>query len=250
MYRSLFYLLLIFGITNQINAKSPPSNGKVLFVLSNAHYYGNSDINTSNHFAEIVLPYDEFYLAGYDVDFVSPNGGQVPIGYINYSYSTIERYLYDLNFMSKLKHTYSPSEIDPLDYKAIFFVGGGSSMFQVPDNKEIQTIARTIYENNQGVISSICHGVAGILNIKDSAGKYIINGKEINGFPDAFEDKEANYYKEFPFSIDAQAKKNGAKFSFSSEGWDGYYIVNDRIVTGQDPTSARPMVKEIIKLLN
>jgi len=47
---------------------------KILFVVSNAYFYGDSDINTGNHFAEIVFAYDVFQEAGYAVDFVSPQG--------------------------------------------------------------------------------------------------------------------------------------------------------------------------------
>ena len=37
----------------------------ILIVTSNQHTYGNSNINASNHFAEIVLAYDVFVKNGY-----------------------------------------------------------------------------------------------------------------------------------------------------------------------------------------
>ena len=59
--------------------------GKVLFVVSNQKTYGNTNLKTSNHFGEIVYAYDVLINAGYQVDFVSPNGGKVLFGYLNKS---------------------------------------------------------------------------------------------------------------------------------------------------------------------
>ena len=55
---------------------------KILIITSNQKTC-KYEINTSNHFAEIVLAYDEFVNAGYDVDFLSPKGGKIWVGYIN-----------------------------------------------------------------------------------------------------------------------------------------------------------------------
>ena len=52
---------------------------KILFVTSNQHTYGNTNKNTANHFGEIVLAYDVFIKNGYNVDFISPKGGAIPI---------------------------------------------------------------------------------------------------------------------------------------------------------------------------
>ena len=67
---------------------------KILFVTSNQHTYGNTNINASNHFAEIVLAYDIFVKNGCIVHFVSPKGGAIPIGYIATSDSIQKKYLY------------------------------------------------------------------------------------------------------------------------------------------------------------
>lgn len=224
---------------------------KVLFVTSNAKYYGTSNIETTNNFPEIVYAYHEFVSAKIEVDFVSPNGGRVPIGYIHSSNAILQKYLFDATLSRKLKNTLKPAEVDRNAYKAIYFVGGGSAMFDVPENETIQKIAQHIVEDNNGILSAICHGTAGIVNIKNSHGRPIIDGKKITGFPDAFEDTTATYYKEFPFSINKAITSQGASFEYSDEGWDGFYILENNIVTGQDPSSAHLVAKAIIKeLLN
>lgn len=246
----LLYLILLFtGCSNPPNTDSKTSEGKILFIVSNQHYYGDTTINAANHFAEIVFAYDVLADNGYQIDFVSPDGGAIPIGYLATSDSIQKKYLYDFDFMDKLKNTLSPEAINTSAYKAVYYVGGGSAMFGVPENKPIQNIAMSIYDNN-GVISAICHGTAGIVNLKTKDGNYLYQDKEVNGFPDLFENKEATYYKTFPFSIEETIKNRGGKFSYSEEGWDNYYKTDGRLITGQDPTAAASVAKQIINTLN
>jgi len=241
-------ILLSTGCSNSTNNDEEFSEEKILFIVSNQHYYGNTDMNTANHFAEIVLAYDVLANNGYQVDFVSPKGGAIPIGYLATSDSIQKKYLYDFDFMDKLKNTKTPEIINASDYKAVYYVGGGAAMFGVPENKTIQNITMSIY-NNKGIVSAVCHGTAGIVNLKTEDGSYLYQGKQVNGFPDLFENKDANYYKTFPFSIEEIIKERGGKFSYSKNGWDNYYKTDGRLITGQDPTAAATVAKEIIKAL-
>lgn len=249
MYRSTskFYLV-IMGILFSSWLTSVYAQKKVLFVTSNQDFYGNTKISTSNHFEEIVIPYAIFIKAGYTVDFISPKGGAIPIGYINSSDSIQKKHLYDAFFMDKLAHTLKPSDIKTEEYGAIFFNGGGAAMFGVAENQTIQNIARKIYNQN-GVVSAICHGTAGLAYLKDDTGKSLYHGKKITGFPDKFESKEKEYYKTFPFAIDQAIKNNGGNFVYSEKGWDSFVVVDGRFVTGQDPSSGTKMAQEIITLM-
>ena len=221
---------------------------KILFVTSNQHFYGNTTISTSNHFEENVVPYDVFRKAGYQVDFISPKGGAIPIGYITTSDSLQKQYLYDAWFMDQLEHTRKPNEVVADDYAAIFYSGGGAAMFGIAENLAIQKIARTVYTKN-GIVSTICHGTAGIAYLKDEKGKSLYAGKKITGYPDQFESREREYYKTFPFSIDEAIQKNDGQFVYSKEAGDGFFVVDGRFVTGQDPSSATKVADAVVQLL-
>ena len=220
----------------------------VLFVVSNAHYYGNTDIGTGNSFSEIINAYDVFKKANYRIDFVSPKGGAVPLAYINTSDEMSKKYLYDTQFMNALKNTKSPSEIDASKYKAVQYIGGGAAMFGVPENKEIQTIAMDIYEKHNGILSSVCHGTAGIVNLKTKDGKYLVDGKRVSGYPDDYEKKDAPYFKTFPFLIKKTIEERGGAFKFSERG--KFTVETDgRLVTGQNFQSSKPVSLKIIELI-
>lgn len=248
--KKIIGIVCVILIISCAPVESDKVKSTILFIVSNAHYYGTSEIQASNHFAEIVLAYDEFVKAGYAVDFVSPEGGAIPIGYLNTSNTTQKKYVYDFEFMNLLKNTYSPNEITPSKYKAVYYVGGGAAMFGVPENKDIQTIAMIVYEDQKGIVSAICHGSAGLVNLKMNDGRYLVAGKKVNGFPDKFERMDAEYYATFPFSIEQKLTERGGDFSFSSNGWDDYSVADGRLITGQDPTAARSTVQKIIKAIN
>lgn len=224
------------------------SQNKILFVTSNQDFYGNTKIPAANHFEEIVVPYDIFIKAGYTVDFISPKGGAIPIGYMNTSDSLQKKYLYNAWFMDKLEHTMKPTEIISSDYAAIFYSGGGAAMFGVAEDSTIQKIARTIYSKN-GVVSAICHGTAGIVYLKDENGKSLYAGKKITGYPDQFENKNAEYYKSFPFAMNNAINQNKGNFVYSEKGGDAFYIVDGRFVTGQDPSSGIKVANEVVSIL-
>ncbi len=237
---NIVFLFLLFSCSSE-----QKNQEKILFVTSNQHTYGNTDINASNHFAEIVLAYDIFVKNGYIVDFVSPKGGAIPIGYITTSDSIQKKYLYDNHFMNLLKYTKSPKEIKASDYKAIYYSGGGSAMFGVAENSNIQNIATEIYKNN-GVVSAICHGTAGIAHLKDEQGESLYQNKKISGYPNLFENKEAEYYKTFPFSIDETINENKGNFIYSDKQRDNFFVVDGRFITGQDPSASVSVAQSVI----
>lgn len=225
------------------------SGRNILFIVSNAHYYGKSSIATGNSFSEIVNAYNTFKTAGYTVDFVSPEGGSIPLAYINTSDTLQKQYLFDPDFMYAMKNTKKPKEIDSKKYKAVHYIGGGAAMYDVPENKEIQTIALKVYEENKGIISSVCHGTAGIVNLKTNDGNYLVAGKKISGYPDSFEKQDGEYFKYFPFLIQKTIEERGGSFKFSARNVS-HVETDGRIITGQNFQSSSGVALKIIELIN
>ena len=255
-YIDLFLLKKIEGqwkIISKAAAKENKSDqvvaDKILFIVSNAAFYGKSDIPTGNSFSELVNAYDTFKKAGFTVDFVSPKGGQIPLSYIDTSDSLAIHYLYDHEFIYALKNTNKPADIIAGNYQAVHYIGGGAAMFGVPENEAIQKIAMTIYEQHNGIISSVCHGTAGIVNLKTKNGEYIFNQKVVSGYPDSFEKKDAEYFKHFPFLIQKTLEERGAKFQFSPRN-TSHVEVQGNLITGQNYLSSRDVALKIIANLN
>ena len=252
-FMDIFLLKKINGEWKIISkaAGSKPSNKsgkKVLLILTSAQYYGNTTEFCGNSFPEIAISYHAFVSAGYTVDLVSPEGGSIPLEYARTSEPLQKQYLYDQDFMYAIEHTLKPAQVNPKDYQAIQFIGGGCAMYGVPENKEIQQIAMQVYEENGGIISSVCHGTAGIVNLKTKDGNYLVKGKTVSGWPEAYESKDALYFKQFPFLIQQTIEARGGKFTYGGRD-DSHVEADGRLVTGQNYNSSAAVAKKIIELM-
>lgn len=142
--------------------------------------------------------------------------------------------------------TLHPDQINPADYAAILYVGGHGPMWDTPDNQALQRIAAQIYESD-GIVAAVCHGPCGIVNVKLSNGKYLIEGKEVTGFSNA-EEEAVGLTKVMPFLLETRMKERGARYH-AAANWQANVVVSERLVTGQNPASATPLGEAIAKLL-
>ena len=154
---------------------------KILVVLTNITRYANTTEATGLWIGEATEFVEEVTKSGFEVDYVSPRGGFVPIDPRSTKYtdeSTFSIYENE-DFQNRaLRNSMQSSDVNPNDYIAIYYTGGHGVMWNFPNNPELQQISLTIY-NNGGYIISVCHGIAGLLNIKDKNGDYLMYGQLI-----------------------------------------------------------------------
>lgn len=222
------------------------TGNKALLIVSNSKMQGDSDLPAGNSFSELVIAFDEYKKAGYHVDVVSPQGGKIPLAYINPSDSLQLRYLYDGDFMYAIGNTRKPNEINPEIYSIVQFTGGSAPIFDIPQNIELQDIAMKVYGNN-GVIAAVCHGTAGIVNLKTEDGQYLVENKRVNGVPDSHESKQLPHYEQYPFIIETLLKERGGSFYHSKIGTP-HMEVDGRLVTGQNSLSSEMVTKKSIEI--
>lgn len=230
------------------NALAEPSK-KVLIVASNMIDMGDPENHDArNNLWEFAPPYHIFVSHGFEVDFVSPKGGEVqfmmdPLGISSY---TIKHE----GFLEKANSSISPSQINPNNYWAVFIGGGYGVMFDVADNQKIHSIIRNIYETG-GVIGVGGHGSAGIVNVSLSNGEFLVKGKKIAGFPNSTE-KTKSWAKQgtlLPFLIESQLNKNGAIAQNKKTLKDKHAVITDqRIISTMFLPSAALVAKEMIIL--
>lgn len=224
-------------------------NKRVLFIASSADRHGDSKLPTGTSFSELVEAYEVFINAGFQVDVVSTKGGKLPLAYINTSDLKHRKFLYSQDFMYLLANTLSPEQVDASQYLAVHYVGGGNAMYEVAENTTLQTIAMQVYEQNHGIVSSVCHGTAGIVNLKLSNGKYLVSGRKISGYPTAFENTDAAYYQQFPFDIEESIKQRGGKFSYGARN-ESYVQVDGRVITGTNYQSSKDVALTMVAEMN
>jgi putative intracellular protease/amidase len=219
---------------------------KILFVVTNHDKVGNTENPTGYYLSEVSHPWKVLTDAGYEVDFVSPEGGKAPVDGFDLEDSVNKLFWEDEAYQAKIGDTLKPSEVDFKNYSAIYYAGGHGTMWDFPDNAEIAAIARGIYEAG-GIVSGVCHGPSGFVNLKLSNGKYLVDGKKINSFTDE-EEKSVNLENVVPFLLESKLIERGAIFEKSGL-WQAHVTVDQRVVTGQNPQSAEGVGKAILQEL-
>jgi putative intracellular protease/amidase len=242
----LLLSLMLFFVT----ATAQAGKGKILIIASNVQDMGDAGKHDArNNLWEFAPPYHVFVMHGYQVDFVSPKGGDVPfmlepVGMMSYSIK------YE-GFYDKSRHSLPVSEVKAADYAAVYIGGGYGVMFDVANNPAMQQLIAAIYQQG-GIVGSSGHGAAGFTNVKLNDGSYLVAGKKVAGFPDSTE-QEKSWAKQgtlLPFLIETQLRKNGA-FAINKENIADKtaVVVDQRIVSTMFLPSAALVAKEMLQQL-
>jgi putative intracellular protease/amidase len=222
---------------------------KILIVLTNHDTLGDSGKPTGYWLSEVSHFYDVVARAGYEVDFVTPRGGKAPLDPISVKLNdpVNREFMENSKLMARLDNTLSPNEVQWEDYAAVYYVGGHGPIWDVATDEKIAEIAGRILENN-GVISAVCHGSAGLLNIRDSKGEPLLKGKKITGFSN-LEERLVRKSKWVPYLLESELKQRGAEYTKALPGLT-HVEVSGRVVTGQNPRSAKAVAEEVVRLLD
>ncbi len=222
---------------------------KILVVLTSVPKYPNLERATGLWLGEAVHFVKKIEEAGYAVDYVSPEGGYTPIDphSLAMAESVDWEWYQDKAFMSRLGNTLKPSEVNPDDYVAIYYAGGHGVIWDFPDNEPLQAISRSIYESG-GYVSSVCHGAAGLLNIKLSDGSLLVNGKKATGFSNE-EEMLAELDQFVPFLTETELVKRGVLYEKATLPWVPFVVEDHRLVTGQNPASGGAVADLLLKSL-
>lgn len=227
------------------------ATGKILVIVTNAAEYEKVGYRTGLWLGELTHFYDYVTENGFRVDLASPRGGFVPIDPESLSYDMLgdlgtgERYR-DRQFMDLLENTAKAGDAVVEDYDAIFFTGGHGVMFDFRAD-DLGALTAKFHETGR-VVSAVCHGAAGLLNVPLSTGEPLVKGKNVTGFSWR-EEELAQRADAVPFSLQDELRELGANYSVAEKPFSTYVVVDDRLITGQNPGSARAVAEAVVKVL-
>jgi putative intracellular protease/amidase len=219
---------------------------KILLVLTSHDRLGDTGKPTGAFLAEVAHPYHVFAQAGAQVDFVSPRGGRPPFDGLDNPDDISRAFLEDRAVQERLGHTLRPGDVDATAYDAIVYAGGHGTMWDFPDDAGLAAIARTIWERG-GVVAAVCHGPAGLMNLRLSDGSYLVKEKEVAAFTNA-EEHAVKLEKVVPFLLADELMKRGA-IHRPAPDWQSHVVVSGKLVTGQNPASATGVAEAVLKQL-
>ncbi len=161
--------------------------------------------------------------------------------------ASAKRWLSDSASMALLSSTARPDELDPNDFDAIYYPGGHAVMYDFPNDEGLQRLTRSIYEHGV-VVAPVCHGYCGLLNTKLSDGSLLVAGRSLTGFS-WMEEIQAGLAKQVPCDAEEEMKRRGALFEKALLPFLPKAVVDGRLVTGQNPQSAKITAEKVVELL-
>lgn len=231
----------------------PAYRGKILAVVTNTDSMANINTGekqkTGYEHTELARAYWVFIANGFDVDFASPKGGKPPVvidgedmGAYDYAF------LNDTAIQERINRSIPLTDINPEDYEAVYYVGGKGTMFDFPNDPDVQRITKAMYQNDK-VVSAVCHGPAALVNVKLDNGEMLLANKQVSGFTNDEELLLISDAEEiFPFLLEDKLVEQGAQFQPGAK-YLKQVVQDGKLITGQNPWSVWSMSELVVKEL-
>jgi len=217
---------------------------KGILIIVTSHGRLDDKHPTGIWLEEFALPYRKFREAGLAVTVASPLGGASPIDPRSLPDPAGEKQ-WD-KALARLQQTALLADIDPEDFAAVFLPGGHGTMFDLPHNKELQRLLE-IFAKTKRVIAAVCHGPAGLVNIRGDDGIPLVAGRVLTAFTNA-EESAVGLDALMPFLLETRLREAGARF-VTAPPWQDHVEVDDNLVTGQNPQSSLSTALAVLRLL-
>lgn len=225
--------------------KSKTAMKKILIIVSNANVIGPRNRRTGTVLPEVAHPYAEFARAGYQIDFASLTGDTPYLDLLNLADDPDNLVFLTGKGWASMQKASKLSDVDVGAYDAIFVPGGLAPLVDMPEDPLLKKVIAETYERG-AVVGAVCHGPVAFLNVRLSDGTYLVSGRNIASFTNEEEDQYAK--NDVPFLLETALTEQGAIFHAASP-WSANSIADGRVVTGQNPASAKGVGEKMVAIL-
>lgn len=215
---------------------------RALIALTSEDTLGSTGRPTGFYAGEAAEPWEVFRAAGYEVHVASVAGGRPPVDGRDDTDPAQQAFF----AQADVEHTLRADDLDPADYDVVFYAGGHGTMWDFPDAVALARLAAGIYEHG-GVVAAVCHGPASLVNLTLSDGSYLVDGKRVAAFTND-EEAAVGLTDVVPFLLADALAARGAEH-VPAPNFTEQVVVDERLVTGQNPQSARAAAEQVVKLL-
>lgn len=210
----------------------------------------NTDSKTGVWLGEFTDPYYEFTDAGYEVTLASVKGGEPPIDPTSALTENItsanRRYQDDEVLQHQFKSTKIISQMLAKDFDAVFIPGGHGPLFDLAESTEAGKLIIDFY-NSDKPVSAVCHGSAAFIAAENHQNGFL-KDKTITCFANT-EEKLVGKTDQVPYLLEDKLSSLGAKIDNAIIPFNSNVKVDGNLITGQNPLSAGPAAKELVKML-
>jgi putative intracellular protease/amidase len=218
-------------------------------VLTSHDQLGNTGRKTGFWLEEFAAPYFVFRDAGVDLTLASPNGGQPPVDpksdLPENETASMARFKKDERAQKELSQTVKLADVKAEDFDTVFYVGGHGPMWDLAESPISIALIESFYNSGKPV-ALVCHS-PGVLRHVKYQGEPLVKGKRVTGFTNG-EEEAVQLTKVVPFLVEDELMRLGAIFE-KLRNWQPHFVVDGRLVTGQNPASSTTAAQALLKLM-
>jgi putative intracellular protease/amidase/catechol 2,3-dioxygenase-like lactoylglutathione lyase family enzyme len=223
---------------------------KILMVLTSHDQLGNTGLKTGIWLEEFAAPYFVFRDAGVELTLASPKGGQPPIDPKSDTPENqtpaMARYKQDTAAQKAFSQTAKLADMKAENFDTVFYPGGHGPMWDLAESPTSIALLEAFY-NSGKPIALVCHS-PGVLRHVTYKGAPLVKGKRVTGFTNG-EEEEMKLTKVVPFLVEDELLRLGARFE-KLANWQPFFIVDGRLITGQNPASSTSTAQALLKFMS
>lgn len=229
---------------------------KILLVLTGSDHWTLNDGTkhpTGFWAEELLAPLEVFTEAGLDVTFATPGGVRPTVdeGSLSPAMAGGEESAAKARqaLEALADRLAAPARLEDVvaeDYDAVFVPGGHGPMEDLAVSAELGRVLVTMLDADR-VVSSVCHGPAGLLPAVREDGSWLFAGREVTAFTNE-EETQAGLADKAPWLLENRMREAGGVFR-SGSAWAPFVVVDGNLVTGQNPASSTEAAQEVTRLL-
>lgn len=220
---------------------------KILIPVTNHATLGTTTQENGTYSPELTHALHVFLAAGLEYDIASIKGGKAPLYGTDIEGDAVNNtILNNEEFQNRINNTIPVSQINIDDYDAVYYPGGFGLLSDLANNEDFAKLSAKHYEDG-GILSAVCHGPAGLLPITLSNGEKLLANKSVTGFTRE-EEIDFGTIDDIPFLLEESLARNAARYS-KVQPWGVFVIEDDRVITGQNPSSAHAVGEAVVNQL-
>ena len=217
---------------------------KILIPVTNHATLGDTSEANGTYAPELTHALHVLLEAGFEYEIASILGGKAPLYGTDMQGDDVNTSILNNEvFQNKINNTLPVSQINIAEYAGVYYPGGFGLLSDLATNEDFARLSAEHYESG-GVLAAVCHGPAGLLPITLSTGEPLLADKSVTGFTWE-EEIDFGTIDNIPFLLEESLTRRAARFN-KVQPWQEFVIQDERIITGQNPTSAHAVGKAIV----
>jgi putative intracellular protease/amidase len=217
-----------------------------LFVVSEEGYWGE----------ECTEPLTTLGEAGVEVTVATPTGGPPVIDErsvepANVGEATAERVRDVHETDPRLNDPEGLTEVDAADHDAVVFPGGHGAEWDINQDRHARALLREAVECGDTTALVVCHAVGILAFTRDAAGEFLVAGRRVTGFPNAWEEGIVDDHdlmpdgRKLPYWVEDEVRAAGAEWDAELDAETSVTVDGD-LVTARGPASSAAAARTLL----